>query len=188
MVALIELETERLVLRQWQTSDHEPFAALNADPRVMMEYFSKTLDRSESDAMAKRCEALIEERGWGFWAVEAKEDKRFIGFIGLHTPNSSLPFSPCVEIGWRLALPYWGFGYATEGAKAALQVGFERLGLTEIVSFTAVGNHRSRAVMEKLGMKEEPQTFVHPDVPVGNVLQEHCLYKLSRNIWHENSV
>lgn len=182
MVEIIEFETERLRLRQWLPADREPFAALNADPRVM-EFFPATLDRTASNAMADRCEALIVGRGWGFWATEIKECGQFIGFVGLHVPAPELPFSPCVEIGWRLAFQYWGRGFASEAAKGALRVGFELLNVPEIVSFTAVHNLRSRAVMERLGMQETKDTFEHPHVPVGNALRLHCLYRLSQERW-----
>jgi RimJ/RimL family protein N-acetyltransferase len=175
--APIELETERLRLRQWKPADCAPFAALNADPKVM-EYFPSLLTRESSDGMADRCESLIAERGWGLWAAETKADRAFIGFIGLHIPSADLPFSPCVEVGWRLAFAYWGKGLATEGARAALRVGFERLDLSEIVSFTAVGNRRSRAVMERLGMSEAG-TFEHPQIPEDSALRQHCLYRLA---------
>jgi putative phosphoesterase len=178
MPDLIEPSTARLLLRQWRSSDREPFAALNGDPRVM-EFFPSILTRPESDALADRCEAFIAERGWGFWAVELKEDRRLMGFVGLHTPTE-LPFSPCTEIGWRLAVDYWGHGFATEAAREALRVGFEVLGLEEIVSFTAVGNRRSRAVMERLGMTDSG-LFEHPRVPVGSPLRAHCLYRLRRS-------
>lgn len=178
MAELIKLETERLRLRQWKLADREPFAAMNADPRVM-EYFPAALTRAESDAIADRCQLLIEERGWGFWAAECKATHEFIGFVGLHTPSAELPFSPCVEVGWRLSFPRWGKGFASEAAKEALRVGFHPLGLKEIVSFTAVGNLRSRAVMERLGMRESG-TFDHPHVPEGLGLRRHCLYRLAR--------
>lgn len=176
MAELIEVETERLRLRQWRPADRDPFAAMNADPRVM-EYFPATLTRPESDAMADRCQSLIEEQGWGFWATECKATHAFIGFVGLHRPSSELPFSPCIEVGWRLALAHWGKGFASEAAKEALRVGFHLLGLKEIVSFAAVGNFRSRAVMERLGMRESG-TFDHPQVPEGLGLRCHCLYRL----------
>lgn len=182
MAKLIEFETERLRLRQWLTVDREPFAALNADPKVMA-FFPAPLERADSDAMADRCQSLIDERGWGFWAAESKENNQFIGFVGLHIPIPELPFSPCVEVGWRLAYPYWGKGFATEAAKGALQVGFELLKLPEIVSFTTLLNLRSRAVMERLEMRETAEMFEHPHVPVGNHLRKHCLYRLSREQW-----
>lgn len=182
MAKLIEFETERLRLRQWLAADREPFAALNADPKVMA-FFPAPLERADSDAMADRCQSLIAERGWGFWAAETKETNQFIGFVGLHIPIPELPFSPCVEVGWRLAYPYWGKGFATEAAKGALQVGFELLKLPEIVSFTTLLNLRSRAVMERLEMRETAEMFEHPHVPVGNPLRKHCLYRLSREQW-----
>ena len=182
---LIEIDTSRLRLRQWCSADREPFAALNADPRVM-EFFPALLSRAESDAIADRCQSLIAERGWGFWAVESRNTGEFIGFVGLHTPAYELPFSPCVEVGWRLDSKCWGKGYATEAARVALRVGFEQLALSEIVSFTSVGNIRSRAVMERLGMIDTGETFEHPNVPVGNTLREHCLYRLSHEHWQAN--
>ena len=186
MPELIEFETERLWLRQWRASDRESFAALNADPKVM-EFFPALLGRTESDAMANRCQALIAERGWGFWAVESKTTHEFIGFVGLHTPAPELPFSPCVEVGWRLAVTHWGKGFATEAARGALRIGFERLGLPEIVSSTTVHNIRSRAVMERLGMRQEAETFEHPAIPAGSALRKHCLYRLSRGQWLESA-
>lgn len=181
MGKLIEIDTERLRLRQWRTGDREPFAALNADRRVMA-FFPACLDRAASNAMAERCAALIAERGWGFWAVETKAGGQFIGFVGLHTPSAELPFSPCVEIGWRLAHPYWGQGFASEAAKGALKVAFETLGLSEVVSFTTIGNLRSRAVMQRLGM-QAAGTFDHPHIAEGSPLRLHCLYRLSRDCW-----
>jgi RimJ/RimL family protein N-acetyltransferase len=148
-----------------------------------MEFFPNLLDRTASDAMIDRIETLIADRGWGLWAVELKADRQFLGFVGLHVPKVDLPCSPCVEIGWRLALPYWGKGYATEAARDVLKVGFDRLNLPEIVSFTATINRRSRAVMERLGMKLAAKTFEHPLVPSGNILREHVLYRLSQEQW-----
>jgi len=182
MVELIELDTKRLRLRQWCSADCKPFAELNVDPRVM-EFYPAPLDRAASDSMADRCQSLIAERGWGFWAVETKDAGEFIGFVGLHTPAPELPFSPCVEVGWRLAHQHWNKGFATEAAKGALHVGFELLGLREIVSFTSVCNLRSRAVMERLHMREAGDTFEHPNLPVGSRLRLHCLYRLLREQW-----
>jgi len=186
MTAPTEFNTDRLRLRQWRVADREPFAALNADPKVM-EFFFTPLDRVASDAMADRCQALIAERGWGFWAAELKHANEFIGFVGLHIPSAELPFSPCVEVGWRLASQYWGKGFATEAARGVLRVGFELLGLSEIVSFAAVRNVRSRAVMERLGMREAASTFEHPGVPVGSAVRQHCLYRLSREHWRSQA-
>ncbi len=148
-----------------------------------MEFYPAPLSRTASADLANRCQALIAERGWGFWAVETKHGHQFIGFVGLHAPAPELPFSPCVEVGWRLALSHWGQGFATEAARGALRIGFERLGVPEIVSFTPVLNLRSRAVMDRLGMQEADDTFEHPLVPVGHRLRTHCLYRLTRGQW-----
>ncbi len=180
-------ETEHLRLRQWQASDRAPFAALNGDP-VAMAFFPATLTRAQSDALADRIEGLIAERGWGFWAVEVKATGAFAGFTGLHVPKPDLPFMPCVEIGWRLLPEFWGRGFATEAAREALRVGFETLGLAEIVSFTAVSNTRSWAVMERLGMTRDEATFEHPTVPEGHVLREHYLYRLGRDGWRKQII
>ncbi len=180
-----EFDTERLRLRQWRSSDFEPFARLNADERVM-EFYPAALERAASDAMAERIRSRIAGQGWGLWAAELRATGEFIGYIGLQVPPATLPFSPCVEIGWRLAHAFWGRGLATEGAKGALRVGFGHLGLDEIVSFTALINRRSRAVMERLGMREDKAAaFEHPSVPEGSPLREHCLYRLSRERWAE---
>ncbi|GAT34439.1 protein N-acetyltransferase, RimJ/RimL family [Terrimicrobium sacchariphilum] len=172
-----EIETDRIRLRQWREEDFAPFAALTADPEVMR-YFPATLSEEESSAYAQRCHDLIAERGWGFWAAEEKQSGEFIGFLGLHIPTAPLPFMPCVEIGWRLARKWWGKGFATEGARGALEFGFRELDLDSIVSFTALVNTRSEAVMKRLGMQREA-TFEHPVVPPGHVLREHCLYRLA---------
>jgi RimJ/RimL family protein N-acetyltransferase len=178
MAEITELETERLVLRQWAPTDLAPFAALNADPRVM-EFFPARLTRGESDALAERCAALLSERGWGLWAAEFKATREFIGFVGLHCPLVELPFSPCVEIGWRLASAHWHQGLASEAARRVLRVGFDTLELPEIVSFTSVGNARSRAVMARIGL-QDCGTFEHPQLPVGHPLRLHSLYRLAR--------
>lgn len=177
----IEIDTPRLRLRQWRASDVLPFAAMNADPRVM-EYFPELMRPSESRAVARRIRELIAQRGWGLWAVEVHGGARFIGFVGLHVPTADLPCSPCVEIGWRLAPAFWGHGYATEAGRAALEVAFTRLGLDEVVSFTSLPNLRSQAVMQRLGMLRAT-TFEHPDVPPGSPLRRHVLYRLGRQDW-----
>lgn len=177
------LRTERLVLRRWREDDLEPFAALNADPRVM-EHFPAPLSRAESDAMVERIEAHFEEHGWGLWAAEVIASGAFIGFIGLWTPRFDAHFTPAVEVGWRLAHEHWGHGYAPEGARAAITHGFECLGLQEIVSMTSVGNDRSRRVMEKLGLTHDPaDDFDHPSMPPGHRLERHVLYRLRRDAW-----
>ena len=173
----LEIETPRLRLRRWRADDLEPFAALNADPEVM-EHFPSTLSREETAAAVGRVEKHFEGQGYGFWAVEVPGQAPFIGFIGLAVPAFETSFTPCVEIGWRLARPWWGQGLATEGARAALAYGFERLGLPEIVSFTVPGNTRSRRVMEKLGMRYS-EDFEHPRIDPQHPLCRHVLYRLS---------
>lgn len=155
---------------------------MNADPKVMR-YFPALLSPQQSLRMTDRYESLIGERGWGFWALELKQTGDFMGFVGLHIPAADLPFKPCVEVGWRLAAKFWGKGYATEAASASLDAGFTKLGLQEIVSFTAVVNLRSQAVMERLGMLRDDVTFAHPNLPVGSELREHCLYRTTRSRW-----
>lgn len=179
-----QLETERLYLRQWQEANFPVFAQLNSDP-IVMQYLPKRLSSAESDAMAKRCRQLIAERGWGFWAVSLKANGCFIGFVGLHKPKANLPFSPCIEIGWRLHKRYWGEGYATEAATAALTFAFEVLFLDEVVAFTTTGNHRSRALMARLGMSNTHNNFKHPDVEPSCPLADHVLYKITRAEWQK---
>jgi ribosomal-protein-alanine N-acetyltransferase len=174
------VRTERLVLRRWRAEDREPFARLNADPEVMR-HFRSTIDRSASDLFAERIEAEFQEHGLGLWAVEVVGGAPFAGFVGLHHAVFPAHFTPAVEIGWRLARPHWGRGYATEGARAALADGFDRLGLAEVVSLTVPANTRSRAVMERLGMtRDQTDDFDHPSLPEGHPLRRHVLYRLRR--------
>ncbi|HLH33963.1 MAG TPA: GNAT family N-acetyltransferase [Alloacidobacterium sp.] len=172
------LKTNRLVLRRWQDSDREPFAAMHADARVM-EFLPRLMTREESDNLIERIEAAFTQRGFGLCAVELKSDHRFIGFIGLSVPNFQAHFTPCVEIGWRLAAHAWGLGFATEGARAVTAYAFDTLKLDSIVSFTAEQNLRSRRVMEKIGMTFDPaESFNHPNLPEGHLLRRHVLYRL----------
>ena len=182
MTNIIEIETERLRLRQWKKADLPAFAKLNADSEVM-KYYPALLNKQESDDMALRFEALIAYCGWGFWVVEKLDNNEFIGFVGLHEPTYDLPVTPCVEIGWRLAKEYWGHGYATEAASASLDVAFRKLDFLEIYSFTSVSNKRSQAVMERLGMVNMNSNFNHPMIPEDSPLREHVLYKINREDW-----
>jgi RimJ/RimL family protein N-acetyltransferase len=176
---MVELRTERLLLRRWRDTDLEPFARLNADPEVMR-YYPAPLTQAESDALARRARTEISERGWGLWALEVVGGEAFIGFVGLAEPRFAAHFTPAVEVGWRLVRSHWGQGYATEAAREVIQFGFGELDLDEIVSFTSVINDRSRKVMERLGMRRDPgDDFEHPSVPAGP-LRAHVLYRLSR--------
>ena len=170
------LESERLIFRQWKREDYVPFFELNSDPQVM-EFFPTVLTRQESDAMADTCVKLIDDRGYGFFAVELKSTHEFIGLIGLHTPDY-LPFSPCTEIGWRLGKKFWRRGYATEGASAVLSFAFDTLGCRDVVAFTSAINLPSIAVMKRIGMRYSPEEdFDHPKIERGHRLCRHVLYR-----------
>ena len=160
------LETSRLILRQWEAKDRAPFAALNTDSDVMR-FFPAPLLRTESDNLAARFQEGITERGWGFWAVELQETHQF-------------HFSPCTEIGWRLAKSFWHQGLALEAAEACLTFAFEELALTEVVSFTSVLNKPSENLMIRLGMSKAEE-FVHPALPPDHRLAQHVLYRLIRS-------
>ena len=172
------LVTPRLILRSWRESDLGPYAEINADPRVM-EFYPQTLNRQESDAQAGRIQAHFARHGFGLWAVEIPGRTNFAGFIGLSVPAWEAVFTPCVEVGWRLAPQHWGHGYGVEGARAAVAHGFDVVKLDEILSFTVPANLRSRAVMERLGMTRRPEDdFDHPLLSEGHRLRRHVLYRL----------
>jgi RimJ/RimL family protein N-acetyltransferase len=178
MSAFATLSGGRVCLRRWRDEDREAFAAMNSDPRVM-EFFAGPLSRVESDAMIDRIEKHFGEHGFGLWAIEVPGVAPFIGFAGLTWARFSAPFTPCVEAGWRLAFEHWGQGYATEAARLALGYGFATLALPEVVSFTSATNLRSRAVMERLGMRRDPaEDFDYPSFPEGHPLRAHVLYRL----------
>lgn len=181
----LPIETERLILRSWRESDFAPFAALNADPAVM-EFFPDTLGRVDSDVLALRVKERIETEGLGFFAVEVKGGPDFIGMVGPSVPpyGAQLPCGPCTEVGWRLSRAAWGKGYASEAASASLDFAFGTLGRDEVVSFTAVQNQRSQAVMRRIGMtRDETGDFDHPLLPEGHRLLRHVLYRISRTAW-----
>ena len=172
------LETPRLILRQWEAKDRAPFAALNADSDVMR-FFPAPLHKAESDNLVDRFSEGIAARGWGFWAVELKETHQFVGCVGLHPQPDKFHFSPCTEIGWRLAKAYWHHGVALEAAEACLTFAFEELALSEVVSFTSVLNTPSEKLMIRLGMNKAEE-FVHPALPSAHRLAQHVLYRLCR--------
>ncbi len=171
------------MLRRWRAADRAPFAALNADPEVMR-YFPSRPDRATSDLIIDKAEASFDRDGFGLWAVERLEDETFIGFVGLARPTFEMAFTPCVEIGWRLAREAWGHGYATEGAVAVRDHAFAVAGLDEILSWTTVANAPSRRVMERIGMTHDPaDDFDHPRLDPGDPLRPHVLYRLDRERW-----
>ncbi|WP_318211743.1 GNAT family N-acetyltransferase [Streptomyces sp. SJL17-1] len=177
-----ELRTERLVLRLWRDSDREPWAAMNADPEVR-KYLGGPQTREQSDAALAGMRADFHERGFGWWALEARETGRFIGRVGLDVVGPDMPFAG-VDIGWRLTRSAWGHGYATEAALACLAFGFETLGLPEVLASTTVENLRSQAVMRRIGMTRDPaDDFEDPSVPEGP-LRPCVLYRISRTSAH----
>jgi len=179
-----QLETPRLILRQWKRSDAAPYA-----DRLVMAFHTSPLNRRESNAALQYFRTLIAQQGWGVWAVERKRDRVFLGAAGLHTSSAALPFSPGFGVGWRLARAHREQGYAAEAAMAALQYGFETLALPEIVAFSPLLNVKSQAVMRRLGMRTDPAWhFEHPDVPMGSPLRKHCLYRMGREEWERRDV
>jgi ribosomal-protein-alanine N-acetyltransferase len=183
-----ELRTERLLLRRWRLADRAPFAAMNADPEVMR-YFPSALTPADSDALVDRIEAGFEKYGFGLWALDVLATGEFIGFTGLSVPSFDAHFTPAVEIGWRLARPAWGHGYATEAARRAVASGFGDHGLTDMVSFTSLVNVRSQAVMRRIGMTHDPAAdFDHPRLPAGHPLQRHVLWRLAAGLGSDLTV
>jgi len=179
----VRLTTPRLVLREWLDADREPFAAMNADPAVM-EHFPALMSRTDSDALVDRIEAHFDEHGYGLWAVEVGETGEFIGFTGLAIPRFEAHFTPAVEVGWRLRRPAWGRGLASEAARRVLAFWFQDLQRPEVVSFTALGNARSRAVMTRIGMTHDPaDDFDHPLLPEDSPLRRHVLYRHTALGW-----
>lgn len=179
-----EIRTDRLLLRAWRETDKVPYALINADPQVMR-HFPSTLTREQSDHMVDRITELWDANSFGLWAAERMDTGVFIGFVGLAAPTWQAAFTPCVEVGWRLAAAHWGQGFAPEAALAALAFGFEHVDLPndQIVSFTTTQNLNSQRVMQKLGMQLDPaREFDHPLTP-GWVEQRHVFYCIDRTQW-----
>lgn len=174
---MIALETARLLLRPWRESDREPFRRMNADPRVMR-FFAAPLSSVETDAMIDRIATHFDLHGFGFFAAELRATGEFTGMVGVSHVPFEAHFTPCVEIGWRLAAAHWNQGFATEGARRCLSFAFDELALREVVAFTVPANLPSRRVMEKLGMTHNPaDDFFHPRLPEGHPLRTHVLYR-----------
>jgi RimJ/RimL family protein N-acetyltransferase len=179
------LRTDRLVLRRWRAADRKPFAALNADPEVMA-HLAGPLTRPQSDSLIEWIENEFDQRGFGLWALEVAQTGQFIGFTGLSVPRFEAPFTPAVEIGWRLSRLSWGNGYATEAAGRALAFAFESAGLTEVVSFTSRTNLRSQAVMKRIGMIHDAAgDFDRPGLVAGHPLRPHVLWRITAVHWHQ---
>ncbi|HGJ5858385.1 MAG TPA: GNAT family N-acetyltransferase [Arsenophonus nasoniae] len=180
---VIILNTPRLILREWREADRHPFHRLNSDPDVMR-YFPHLLSKIQSDAFIDSIrQKFIQQQGWGLWAVELRAKKQFIGFVGLNIPAYALPFMPCIEIGWRLAKPFWRQGLAYEAAHHVLDFAFRQRQMQEIISFTAKINYPSECLMKKLAMEKDAHNFLHPALPSAHPLQEHILYRLNQQQW-----
>lgn len=175
------LETDRLILRNWKEEDLNPFQEMNRDPEVMA-YFVQPLNRQESDDFAAKIRILLENQGYGLWALEEKQRGEFIGFTGLYPAHFEADFTPCTEIGWRLRKDFWRKGLATEAALAVLTQAFSRWNFPEIFSFTSVGNLPSRGVMEKIGLKKRGE-FLHPLIDEDHPLRPHVLYGINADEW-----
>lgn len=179
----VELRTSRLLLRQWKDSDADPWAAMNADPKVR-QYFPKVLAREDALGEMDRIRAGIAQRGWGMWAMEIPGVMPFAGFVGINAPGFPAPWQPAVEIGWRLPVDAWGKGYATEAAEASLYFAFEHLRLPQVIALSVVPNKPSHAVMERLGMKRwHGVEFDHPRVPADWHLKRHIVHLMTRKTW-----
>jgi len=175
---MIYFESERLLFRDWKEADLPVFREMNKDPLVM-KYFPRVLEEDETDSFYQRIQEELKTSGYGLYAVEVKETQEFIGYIGFHKATFPSFFTPCIEIGWRLTSTAWGKGYATEGATACLDYGFNFLNLDKIYSFTAAVNLPSENVMRKIGMKKETE-FNHPNVSLDSPLSRHVLYSISK--------
>ncbi len=177
------IKTDRLILRPWHEGDLQTFAELNADTRVM-EHFPSIRTFKETVKEYESIQEHFKTHGYGWWAVSEKDKTKFIGFIGLRYIDFPAPFTPAIEVAWRLKFDYWGKGYATEGAIASLDYGFKVLKLPEIISFTSVSNIRSQAVMERIGMHHDPKDdFNHPKLSNEHKLSRHVLYRIGINEW-----
>ncbi len=174
------IETARLILRPWEDADVAHWIAMGADERVM-EFFPGLVDRTEAEAQVAHFRDRLAQNGFGWWALETKADGLFAGTIALQDVPIDLPFAPALEVGWRLSTDYWGRGYATEGARAALDFAFRELGRTEVVAMTARRNLRSQAVMQRLGMTRSVfDDFEHPRIAPGHPIRDHVLYRIAR--------
>ncbi|MBW0435282.1 GNAT family N-acetyltransferase [Leptospira yasudae] len=180
------METGRLILREWEEKDLEPFYRMSSDP-IVMEYFPALLTREDSEQFVEKMRAHFEEFGFGLWIVETKQTREWVGFTGFLNVSFQASFTPAVEIGWRLKPSFWDQGFASEAATACLKFGFARLQFPKVVSFTSILNVRSQAVMKRIGMKEVG-VFQHPNLPAEHLLSKHVLYQAARSEWENAAV
>lgn len=185
MTLIPKLESARLILRQWHDEDLAEFAAMSADPQVMR-YFPAPLSRVEAAALIGRVRGHFNEYGYGLWALERKDTGAFIGMTGLLNVNFDAPFTPAVEIGWRLARRHWGLGFASEAAWTCLRCAFAQLRLEQVVSFTTESNQASQKVMQAIGMQQDLDgSFDHPKLAADDPLRRHVLYRIDRAHWQD---
>lgn len=178
----VEIQTKRLLLRNWIENDRSQFTDINNDSEVMR-YFPRKFTQTESDAFVDDNRTRLAELGWGAWAVELTSSREFIGYVGFSYPAQWHPCAGMIEIGWRLGRNAWGQGYATEAAKQLLHIGFESVGFEEIVSFTSECNSPSISVMRKIGMSDDGIGFEHPRIEKNSPLRKHVLYRLTKSEW-----
>jgi RimJ/RimL family protein N-acetyltransferase len=174
------IETERLILRDWKDEDIQPFARMNADP-IIMEYFPRRLNEKDTGKLVGRFQEHFKKHGYGPYAVQNKSTGEFIGFTGLHYVEFEAPFTPAVEIAWRLDYEHWGKGYATEASLAVLNHAFTKLKLKEVVAYAVHDNERAIHIMEKVGMKRDPKgDFNYPNLPSTSPLGKFVLYRVKK--------
>lgn len=180
------IETERLILRTWKKEDAETYFQINQDPMVT-EFLPKALTMEQVNDFILSVNQHQTKHGYTLWAAELKETGELMGFIGLNYTDWESHFTPAVELGWRLGSPYWGKGFATEGAKASLAYGFKQCDLKEIVSFTVPGNVRSIRVMQKIGLiRDLNGDFEHPKLSISHPLSKHVLHRLTADKYFNN--
>ena len=171
------LETERLIFREWEDEDREPFARMNADP-IVMQYLPRSLDEKSSNKLVDRFQKHFDQHGYGLYVVEVRESGQFAGFVGLNNVEFKADFTPATEIAWRLDYEFWGKGYGSEAAEAVLHHGLKKLKLPEIVSFTVHDNTRSIHLMEKIGLvRDMGGDFDYPTLRKGHPLGQFVLYR-----------
>jgi RimJ/RimL family protein N-acetyltransferase len=161
------IDTLRTRLRPWRENDADLFAALHAHPEVMRD-LGGPISRTASDAKLANYTAAFRRYGLSRWAIETR-DGDFLGYAGVMPSAASHPLGPHFQIGWRLMRNAWGMGYATEAAAAALHDAFLRVGLNEIIAYTARDNLRSQAVMDRLRLTRDPLrdfSITHDDASV----------------------
>ncbi|QKS00217.1 GNAT family N-acetyltransferase [Sphingomonas sp. CL5.1] len=171
------IETERLVLRPFEERDRAPLQAMWADPRVMVD-LGPVKSAADSDATIARHSSYDP---LGFFVVEQREDGATIGFCGLKPGAPGTPIESMLEVGWMLAVPWWGGGYAREAAEASIAWGWATRDDAAIVAITARRNAKSRGLMERLGMRHVPvMDFPHPSFAPGDPLSDTVTYRIER--------